>query len=150
MHENKVIAKIKKSASREVWVSLAQYKGKLRIDIREFFRVDDETKWTPSKKGVTITHEDIAEAVDAVESLVQKDSIGVVSELNRGKRGTLRFAVCEFNKHVYGDIRYYYRSDPGEDEWKPGKGVTIPLPRLSELAEALRMAEDELDQPGRR
>lgn len=49
----RVVAKIRKSATKEIWVVLTEYSGELRLDIRERF-LGDEGAFLPSKRGVTI------------------------------------------------------------------------------------------------
>jgi hypothetical protein len=79
------------------------------------------------------------------ERLSRRDAVGEVREIPRGKKAKLRFAICEYQKHVYGDIRTYYTEGPESTGWKPGKGVTIPMAMLGQLAEALRLAEDQME-----
>lgn len=141
--DNQVIAKIKKSAVSEVWVTLKTYAGKRSCDIRAHFHPADSPGWLPTKKGVSVPLEDLAQAVDAAEELSGQEALGVVAEIPRGGKAKLLFAIREFQKHVYGEVRTYYRKDENED-WKPGKGVTLPLAMLSQLAEALRLAEDQV------
>jgi hypothetical protein len=78
-----------------------------------------------------------------------RDAVGEVCEFPRGKKAKLRFAICEYQKHIYGDIRTYYTEGAESDGWKPGKGVTIPLAMLGQLAEALRLAEDQMETRSR-
>jgi hypothetical protein len=42
----------------------------------------------------------------------------------------IRFSVCEFKGSRYAELRHFYRSG---DDWKHGKGGTMPLWALSEL-----------------
>jgi len=145
MSDRIVIAKIKKSAVSEVWVTLEEYQGQRLVHVREHFHPADNPEWLPTKKGVSIPPELLGEAVDAAEELAKRNTVGVVAELDRGKKAKLRFAIAEFEKHVYGDLRIYYVKDANSEDWKPGKGVTLPLAVLGQLAEALRMTEDYLD-----
>jgi len=145
MPDRIVIAKIKKSAASEVWVTLEEYHGQRSVHVREYFHPADNPEWLPTKKGVTIPPELLGQAVDAAEALAKRDIVGVVAELDRGKKARLRFAIAEFQRHIYGELRIYYIQDANSKDWKPGKGVTLPLSVLGRLAEALRMAEDHLD-----
>ncbi len=59
-----LIASISKGSSREIRISLNEYKGTRYIDIREFFEIDGEFR--PTKKGVTLRvdrFEELAEAI---------------------------------------------------------------------------------------
>jgi hypothetical protein len=145
MPDKIVFDKIKKSAVSEVWVTLEEYQGQRLVHVREYFHPADNPEWLPTKKGVAFPPELLGEAVDATEALAKMDTVGVVAELERGNRARLRFAICEFNKHIYGELRTYYVDDANSKDWKPGKGVTLPLAVIGRLAEALHMAEDHLD-----
>src|SRR3989344_2163630 len=145
MSSDIVIAKIKKSLSNEVWVVSKEYGGKQLCDVREYFHPPESPEWLPTKKGVSIPLDLLGEAVDAAEDMASRDNIGEVCVILRGKKAKLRFAICEFNKHVYGEIRIYYVDNAGSEDWKPGKGVTIPLAMLGQLASALRLAEDQFE-----
>ena len=145
MVEDIVIAKIKKSTASEVWVVAKEYNGKPLCDIREYFHPADNPQWLPTKKGASISPELLGQAVDAVEAMTRRDTVGEVCVIPRGKKAKLRFAICEYQKHIYGDIRTYYIEGAESDDWKPGKGVTIPLAVLGQLAEALRLAEDQME-----
>lgn len=142
MPNDVVIAKIKKNAISEIWVVAKVYEGTLSCDIREYFRPDDGAQWVPTKKGVSIPPELLGEAVDAVEEMARRDSVSEISTIERGKTARLRFAISEYQKHIYGDIRTYYLEKKESSDWKPGKGVTVPLSKLGQLAEAIRLAED--------
>jgi len=144
MEDDVVIAKIRKSSVSEVWVTARTYAGKTLCDVREHFHPAESPDWLPTKKGVSIPKEVLAKAVDAAEKLASQDSVGDVAEIPRGRKAKLCFAVREYQKHIYGEIRTYYLDQGGGDVWKPGKGVTLPLSKLGPLAEALRLAEDEV------
>lgn len=139
-----VIAKIRKSAIVEVWVVAKKYQGKISCDIREYFHPADSPDWFPTKKGVSIPPELIGLAVDAIDNMAKKNTVGELAILPRGERVKIRFAICEFQKRIYADIRTYYRETSDSDHWKPGKGATLRLDVLGQLAQALRLAENYL------
>jgi len=145
MPDKIVIDKIKKSAVSEVWVTLEEYQGQRLVHVREYFHPADNPEWLPTKKGVTIPPELLGKAVDAAEALAKRSAVGIVAELDRGNRAKLCFAIAEFQRHIYGELRIYYVENADSKDWKPGKGVTLPLAVLGRLAEALHMAEDYLD-----
>ena len=135
-----VISKIRKNASSEIRVILKEYKGKHSCDIREYYLNPDSSEWVPTTKGVSIPLDMLGEAVDAAEALAEKDQVCEVSSLSCGKTAMIRFGICEFNKRIYGEVRKYYKKN---EDVLPGKGATLPLSKLGELAKALRLAEDE-------
>lgn len=146
MSNNIVIAKIRKSSVSEVWVVAKEYQGKISCDIREYFHPADRSEWLPTKKGVSIPPEFISRVVDAVEEMGERYSVGEVATFPRGERAKMCFAIREFQKHIYAEIRTYYRETSDSDDWKPGKGVTLRLEMLGQLAQALGLAEDYFDQ----
>lgn len=146
MNNELIISRIRKSAANEVWIVLKKYMGKDLCDIREYFLPDNSPDWLPTKKGVSIPLEILPEIVDAAEEMAAMSTVGVIAELKRGNRAKICLSIREFNKHVYGDIRTFFREDEEADNWKPGKGVTIPLSKLGPLVEALRMAEDSINR----
>jgi hypothetical protein len=146
MEKKIVIDKIRKTSGSEVWILLDEYDGRYRCDVREYFRPDDGPKWLPTKKGVGIPIELLGQAVDAAKILAERSKnvkVGEVTALQRGNKAKISFGIGEFNKHFYGEIRTYYRTDESPDTWKHGKGVTLPLAMLNKLVEALRLAEDQ-------
>lgn len=145
MPSNVIIAKIRKNSISEVWVLVKEYKGKPSCDIREHFHPADSPEWLPTKKGVSIPTELVGQAVDAIEELAKKNTLCEVATIPRGERAKIRFAICEFRKHIYAEIRTYYRDNSENDLWKPGKGVTFRLDMIAQIAEALRLAKDYLD-----
>jgi hypothetical protein len=146
MSNDVVIAKIKKNAVSEVWVVGKIYAGQLLCDIREHFHPADNPEWLPTKKGVSIPPELLGLAVDVAEEMAIQDHVGEVRSIPRGRTAKIRFAICEYQKHIYGEIRTYYLDGSETGEWKPGKGVTLPLSKLGQLVEALRLAEDEIGE----
>ena len=143
MTDDVVVAKIRKNAVSEVWVVVKTYAGKRLCDIREYFRPADSPGWLPTKKGVSFPKELVGKAVDAAEELAERDSVADVAEIPRGKKAKTCFAIREFQHHIYGEIRTYYKEQE-DGEWVHGKGVTLPLATLDKLAEALRLAEDQM------
>lgn len=146
MDNNLVVAKIRKTAASEIWVTVKEYEGKISCDVREYFQQGTTPDWLPTKKGVSIPPSLLWPAVGAAEDLAGRNALGEVAVLPRGERAQLRFAIREYNRHTYGDVRVYYRSTTESEEWKPGKGVTVPLPMLSQLVDALRLAEEHIHE----
>lgn len=146
MPQELIVSRIRKSAANEVWVVLKRYMGKDFCDIREYFLPDNSPDWFPTKKGVSIPLEMLPELVDAAEELAATSEVGIVAELERGSKAKICLSIREFSRHVYGEIRTFFREDEDVHDWKPGKGVTLPLSKLAPLAEAIRMAEDCKDR----
>jgi hypothetical protein len=138
-----LINKIKKSSVSEIWIGLKEYEGKVSCDLREHFRPDEGSEWHPTKKGVSIPPSQMADAVDAAAALAKQTTVGEVAELPKGPSVKICFGVREFNKRIYAEVRLYYAD---KTSWKPGKGITLNLALVPQLAEAVRVAEDQLDE----
>jgi hypothetical protein len=143
MTNDVVIAKFRKSAVSEVWVVVKTYAGRRQCDVREYFHPANGPGWVPTKKGVSFPKELVGTAVDAAEALAKRESVADVAEIPRGEKAKICFAIREFQHHVYGEIRTFYK-EREDGEWNYGKGVTLPLAILGNFAEALRLAEDEM------
>jgi hypothetical protein len=135
------VAKLRKSASAEVWISLREYQGKQYVDIREHFLLADDRQWHPTKKGIMLHEQLLPEVIDGVEALAAASDLGVVATIAKSKRDEVRIAVREYERRRYGEVRSWYAD---QDERKPGKGVTFRLELVDSLVEALRAAEDQL------
>jgi hypothetical protein len=69
---SQLIHNFNKNVLEEVRVSLEEYKGNRYIDLRVYFKADDEFK--PSKKGLTLSPDLLPELEQAVQKL--KEAIG--------------------------------------------------------------------------
>lgn len=70
--EPKILARIPRNATEEVHISINSYKNKQYLDLRIFYTTDDGANWLPTKKGVTISPENLVELKDAVEAAMQE------------------------------------------------------------------------------
>ncbi|MBN2802918.1 MAG: transcriptional coactivator p15/PC4 family protein [Deltaproteobacteria bacterium] len=63
--EEENAVKIPRNQTEQVRVGVKEFKGKSYIDIRIYY-MDDQGDWKPTKKGVSLSTEYIAELKDAV------------------------------------------------------------------------------------
>ena len=70
--EPKILARIPRNATEEVHIGINTYKNKQYLDLRIFYTTDDGANWLPTKKGVTISPENLVELKDAVEAAMQE------------------------------------------------------------------------------
>jgi len=59
-----------KNSFDEVWTYLQSYKGELRAHVRIFTTGDDETMH-PTKKGISVSLDDVPKLAEAVTALVE-------------------------------------------------------------------------------
>ena len=67
MAEAKIIAKVPRSATEQLQISINEYKGKRYLDMRIYYTTDDGANWLPTKKGVTCSPENLDLLAEAIE-----------------------------------------------------------------------------------
>lgn len=72
----KVIGEIDKGKTEKIVVRITNWKGKDRIDIREFFMSQRDKKWCPTKKGTAIEIKDLSQILSYLERAEQEVSNG--------------------------------------------------------------------------
>ncbi len=142
---DRVIAKIHKKSSAELWVSLRDFQGQQYVDVREHFLLADDKSWHPTKKGVMVPPDVLPTLIDGVER-IEDTMFGTIHTVTRSANTEMRVSVSEYEHHRYAEIRTWYK-DVKSQEMKPSnKGVTFNLEKKDDLLEALRDVEDELDK----
>ena len=70
--EPKLLATIPRNATEQIQISINSYKNKQYLDLRVYYTTDDGGTWLPTKKGVTISPENLVALKDAVEEAMQE------------------------------------------------------------------------------
>jgi hypothetical protein len=70
--EPKLLATIPRNATEQIQVSINSYKNKQYLDLRVYYTTDDGENWLPTKKGVTISPENLMTLKDAIEEAMQE------------------------------------------------------------------------------
>lgn len=70
--EPKVLATIPRNATEQIQISINSYKNKQYLDLRVYYTTDDGESWLPTKKGVTISPENLDTLREAVEEAMQE------------------------------------------------------------------------------
>lgn len=65
--EPKILATIPRTATEQLQIAINEYKGKSYLDLRIFYTTDDGINWNPTKKGVTVSPENLELLKDAIE-----------------------------------------------------------------------------------
>ncbi len=68
----KILATIPRSATEQLQISINSYKDKRYLDLRIYYTTDDGINWLPTKKGVTISPDNLVTLKDAVEEAMQE------------------------------------------------------------------------------
>jgi hypothetical protein len=139
-----VVAKIKKNAFQEVWVSLVEFRGQPRLDIR--LNVHGAEGSNPTTKGITVPIPEIAR----LESLLTECHNSPLSPpqyraIPSGKNRELRAYTAPYMGYTLFHLRTFY-NDAGS--MKAGKGVAINEALLPELLTAVRLALQHLKRIG--
>ena len=70
--EPKLIATIPRSATEQLQISINEYKGKSYLDLRIFYTTDDGQNWLQTKKGVTVSPDNLELLKDAVDEAMKE------------------------------------------------------------------------------
>lgn len=72
MSENKIISTIERSSTEQLQIAIKEYKGKRYLDLRIFYTTDNGASWLPTKKGVTISPDQLLVLKDAVDIAINE------------------------------------------------------------------------------
>ena len=70
--ESKILATIPRNATEQLQISINSYKEKKYLDLRIYYTTDDGANWLPTKKGVTVSPDNLMTLKDAVEQAMQE------------------------------------------------------------------------------
>lgn len=70
--EPKLIATVPRSATEQLQISINEYKGKSYLDMRIYYTTDDGLNWLPTKKGVTVSPENMERLKDAIDEAMKE------------------------------------------------------------------------------
>jgi len=65
--EKNLLTTIPRSATERIEVSINEYKGKKYLDLRTFYTTDEGASWLPTKKGITVSPDNLELLKDAIE-----------------------------------------------------------------------------------
>lgn len=69
--ENQTVHSIKRTENEEVRVSIRNFKEKVYLDLRIFFKGKQADEWIPSKKGLTLSTELVGSLREGLEKAEQ-------------------------------------------------------------------------------
>ena len=70
--ETNVLATIPRNATEQLQISINSYKDKKYLDLRIYYTTDDGANWLPTKKGVTVSPDNLVTLKDAVEKAMEE------------------------------------------------------------------------------
>lgn len=65
--EKNILTTIPKGATERIEVAINEFKGKKYLDLRTFYTTDEGQSWLPTKKGITISPDNLELLKDAIE-----------------------------------------------------------------------------------
>lgn len=68
--DSKLIASIPRSATEQLQIALSEFKGRKYLDLRIFYTTDTGASWLPTKKGVTVSPENLELLKDAIDKAI--------------------------------------------------------------------------------
>ncbi len=68
--EKNLLTTIPRSATERIEVSINEFKGKKYLDLRTFYTTDDGASWLPTKKGITVSPDNLELLKDAIEQAI--------------------------------------------------------------------------------
>jgi Transcriptional Coactivator p15 (PC4) len=63
--KDEVLLELQRSKAMRLRVSRSEFKGRVYIDVRQFYESDDGT-WRPSSKGISLRVDELAEVARAI------------------------------------------------------------------------------------
>lgn len=140
-----VIAKIKKNNINEIWITTGEYRGIERVDIRQYYKPDNEPDFKPTRKGVNVPKDRFLEFVDLIKSVSFDDTIGTTKTLDLEEGTQIRAGNREFRNNKFKELRTFVFDD-NKDDWIPTpKGVTFNEEIARELYESIEIAKDLME-----
>mgnify|MGYP002710983362 CR=1 FL=1 len=70
--EPKILATIARNATEQLQISINSYKEKQYLDLRIYYTTDEGETWLPTKKGVTVSPDNLQTLKDAVEKAMEE------------------------------------------------------------------------------
>lgn len=67
---SKLLATIARGATEQLQISLSEFKEKKYLDLRIFYTTDSGSTWLPTKKGVTVSPENLELLKEAIDKAI--------------------------------------------------------------------------------
>ena len=133
-----------KNATQRVVGLIQEYKGQCRAHIR-IFVPDEEGKYLPTPKGVSIPLDQLGALRDGLEKLTDVAATNrVVGAISVGK-DQIRIGTHTYKGNQYVYVRQHYQKD---GEWHPTqKGVDVRTELLDSLVDLAKSLQEAAGSP---
>ncbi len=74
--EKNILATIPKGATERIEIAVSEFKGKKYLDLRTFYTTDEGESWLPTKKGITVSPDNLELLKDAIEQAMSEFADG--------------------------------------------------------------------------
>lgn len=74
--ESILLATIPRGTTEQLQIALSEFKGKKYLDLRIFYTTDSGNSWLPTKKGVTVSPENLELLKDTIDKAILELSNG--------------------------------------------------------------------------
>ncbi len=68
--EKNLLTTIPRSETERIEISINEYKGKKYLDLRTFYTTDEGASWLPTKKGITVSPDNLELLKDAIDQAI--------------------------------------------------------------------------------
>ncbi len=68
--ETNLLASIPRSSTEQLQIAINEYKGKKYLDLRIFYTTDDGASWNPTKKGVTVSPDNLELLKETIDQAI--------------------------------------------------------------------------------
>lgn len=70
--KSKLLATIARGATEQLQIALCEFKDKKYLDLRIFYTTDSGETWLPTKKGVTVSPDNLEVLKDAIDKAIEE------------------------------------------------------------------------------
>lgn len=137
-----VITKLRKNASEEIWISLVEYAGKTRLDVRIFFRSADVPQPKATRKGISLELRQIPSLIAALRRFQQSNG-STVEIVPKNKSDEIHIYSASFAERQLIHVRSFYREAPDATPKPSPKGVAFNESLLPQFIACIERAESE-------
>lgn len=145
---NDIIDAFQKSATEVVGVSLTEWRGQPRIDIRTYVPAVDNEGLVPTKKGVSLPielYEQLRGAIRLLGEVMCNER--EVARLRRSDNEEVRIGVTTFKGHTLIYIRTFVAANAMGEKWQPTqKGVSLRVELYSRLLDSIEALGDAIGE----
>jgi hypothetical protein len=137
-----IITKLRKNSSEEIRISLAEYSGKTRLDVRIFFRSADVPQPKATRKGISLELRQVPSLIAALRRF-QKGNASTTEVVPKNKSDEIHIYSASFAERQLVHIRTFYREGVDAIPKPSPRGVAFDESLLPQVIAGIERAEVE-------